>query len=118
MTQAYKLPPQLQESLREKENFPVGTLAYYGPDDQTATKIIASVISAPDATPIARDWKIENTSLEDDPEMAMEIGDFFCVHEVREVIMTQGIIGCPHNEGLDYPVGESCPHCPFWTEQA
>jgi hypothetical protein len=23
-------------------------------------------------------------------------------------------MGCPHEEGEDFPVGEDCPFCPFW----
>ena len=23
------------------------------------------------------------------------------------------LIGCPHEEGIDYPEGHSCPHCPY-----
>lgn len=23
------------------------------------------------------------------------------------------IIGCPHEEGIDYPDGQVCPQCPF-----
>jgi hypothetical protein len=33
---------------------------------------------------------------------------------VHSVAMVEAIIGCPHEEGIDYPTGESCPHCPFW----
>jgi len=29
-------------------------------------------------------------------------------------VVTDGIIGCPHEEGIDFPVGEGCPYCPFW----
>jgi hypothetical protein len=25
------------------------------------------------------------------------------------------IIGCPHEEGIDYPEGKSCPQCPYWA---
>jgi hypothetical protein len=28
--------------------------------------------------------------------------------------MPEAIIGCPHEEGTDYPEGEACPQCPFW----
>jgi hypothetical protein len=28
--------------------------------------------------------------------------------------MSDGNMGCPHEEGLDFPVGEDCPFCPFW----
>jgi hypothetical protein len=35
-------------------------------------------------------------------------------HGVKSVVMTDGIIGCPHEEGVDYQ-GPTCPHCPFWA---
>jgi Protein of unknown function (DUF1186) len=28
---------------------------------------------------------------------------------------TDRIIGCPHEEGIDYPLGRACPQCPFWA---
>ena len=28
---------------------------------------------------------------------------------------TDGLIGCPHEEGIDYPEGKSCPQCPYWA---
>jgi hypothetical protein len=31
------------------------------------------------------------------------------------VTMTDRIIGCPHEEGIDYPEGECYPLCPFWA---
>jgi hypothetical protein len=27
------------------------------------------------------------------------------------------IIGCPHEEGIDYPEGEICMKCPFWAHR-
>jgi len=29
--------------------------------------------------------------------------------------MVDRIIGCPHEEGIDYPLGRTCPRCPFWA---
>lgn len=29
-------------------------------------------------------------------------------------LATDGNIGCPHEEGEDFPSGEDCPFCPFW----
>jgi hypothetical protein len=26
-------------------------------------------------------------------------------------------IGCPHEEGKDYPLGENCPQCPYWANR-
>jgi hypothetical protein len=25
------------------------------------------------------------------------------------------MLGCPHEEGIDYPEGEACPECPYWA---
>jgi hypothetical protein len=35
-------------------------------------------------------------------------------HGVLTVAMADRIIGCPHEEGIDYPEGAACPLCPFW----
>src|SRR5205814_275596 len=35
--------------------------------------------------------------------------------QAKSVAMTEQILGCPHEEGVDYPAGESCPQCPFWA---
>jgi hypothetical protein len=39
---------------------------------------------------------------------------FLNEHAAKSVIVTDGLIDCPHEEGIDYPVGESCPRCPYW----
>jgi hypothetical protein len=31
--------------------------------------------------------------------------------------MTDRIIGCPHEEGIDYPDGQKCPQCPYWASR-
>ena len=40
--------------------------------------------------------------------------EFFNEHGVKSVAMSDGNMGCPHEEGEDFPVGEDCPFCPFW----
>ncbi|WP_244144532.1 hypothetical protein [Paraburkholderia hospita] len=35
----------------------------------------------------------------------------------RSVAAVNRIIGCSHEEGIDYPEGESCPRCPFWSNR-
>jgi len=36
---------------------------------------------------------------------------------VRSVLITNRIIGCPHEEGIDYPEGDVCPKCPYWAHR-
>ena len=31
--------------------------------------------------------------------------------------MTDRIIGCPHEEGIDYADGTVCPMCPYWQDR-
>jgi hypothetical protein len=35
------------------------------------------------------------------------------VQGTRSVAIINKILGCPHEEDIDYPLGESCPKCPF-----
>jgi len=43
-----------------------------------------------------------------------EVLEFIKNAETKTVVMADRIIGCPHEEGIDYPKGASCPLCPFW----
>jgi uncharacterized protein (DUF2267 family) len=92
--------------------FPVGTVAFYGPDDQVTTKITAGVITHPGAEPILQRWV--GTGIKDNARVHREMRNFFQKHGVRNVAMTDGNLGCPHEEGEDFPLGEDCPFCPFW----
>jgi hypothetical protein len=48
------------------------------------------------------------------PKEQQEFTDFLLQHGVKQVAMSQGNMGCPHEEGEDFPHGEDCPFCPFW----
>jgi hypothetical protein len=60
-----------------------------------------------------RDWKVENGDVRNDPTIAREILEFIQEHGALSVAMSDGIMGCPHQEGIDYE-GEWCPVCDFW----
>jgi hypothetical protein len=98
----------------QQGQYPLGTIAYYGPDDQKVTKIVAAVLVDEKTNPILKKWSGENVA--DNPDTAIAIGKFFQDAQVKKVVMTEGIIGCPHEEGIDFPAGESCPDCAFWSE--
>lgn len=95
--------------------YPIGTLIYYGPDDQTVTKISASVVLYEGAEPIKKSWSGQDIT--NDPQAISEIGRFFKSSGVQKVVMSEYIEGCPHVEGVDYPAGEECPYCPFWSQK-
>ncbi len=93
--------------------YPSGTVAHYGPDDQTTTKIAAGVILREGAGVIIERWVGANVV--SDPAVAQAIKRFFAKHGVKSVVATSGNLGCPHEEGVDFPRGQNCPVCPFWA---
>jgi hypothetical protein len=97
--------------------FPLGTVAFYGPDDTRASKAAVGFFAAENAEPILRRWFSETGDVRDDEAIGREIATFLRGHGVRSVAMTDKIIGCPHEEGIDYPEGEACPQCPFWKDR-
>jgi hypothetical protein len=50
-------------------------------------------------------------------EIGEEITDFIQSQDVKSVVMTDGLMGCPHEEVVDYPEGGSCPMCPYWQNR-
>jgi hypothetical protein len=90
----------------------LGTVALYGPDDKTTTKIAAGVFLHADAEVIMQRWVA--TDVMTSPKVQQELKDFFHKYGVKSVTMTDGNLGCPHEEGPDFPIGEDCPFCPFW----
>jgi hypothetical protein len=93
--------------------FPIGTVAHYGPDDRTTTKIAACVILREESDPIIERWV--GTNVVGDAKVVDEIKRFFAKHGVKSIVVTDGNMGCPHEEGLDFPRGRDCPFCPFWA---
>ena len=49
------------------------------------------------------------------PAVGEKVLAFLKDHTAKSVVVTDGIIGCPHEEGIDYPEGKSCPQCPSWA---
>jgi hypothetical protein len=96
--------------------YPVGTIAFYGPDDQRASKVAVAVIVGPDTEPVAlRRWFAGSGEIRNEVAALEEIALFLRGNEVHSVTMVKEILGCPHEEGIDYPEGEACPDCPFWA---
>jgi hypothetical protein len=105
---------EAKHSLGERSpKFPLGTVTLYGPDDKTTTKITAGVITSPTAEPILKRWVA--TDVTTNPKIQREIQEFFAEHQVKSVAASAGNMGCPHEEGEDFPEGEDCPFCPFWN---
>lgn len=102
---------------RPSGRYPIATIAAYGPTNALATKLVASVIKREGRDPIAvRTWITVAVDVRHDLAIADDLASFLREHRVAESVGADRIIGCPHEEGIDYPIGRVCPRCPFWAD--
>ena len=98
--------------------YPIATVAFYGPTAKLATKVVVGIVPSEDADadPL-KSWTSEGDDVRKSREILGEILAFLDEHAPKSVVMTDRIIGCPHEEGKDYPEGEVCPECPYWANR-
>ena len=118
MTKSWK-PSSMWLDRKVKHGFrgyPIATIALYGPTVETATKIAVGIFRDEncDADPFER-WFSQESDIRLDTVIGEQIAAFIKAQDVRSVVVTDGIIGCPPEEGVDYPEGKSCPQCPYWA---
>ena len=107
-----------KRSRRGFRGFPAATVAYYGPDDARASKVVVTIVPSKEADPTFQEtFTAEEGDLRGDPFVGERILAFVEKHDARSVFVAEEILGCPHEEGTDYPEGGSCPACPFWSER-
>jgi hypothetical protein len=117
------LKERFTKALRKKagrgfSGYPVATVAFYGPDDKVATKVAVGIVYAEGEEPAFLErWFSKAGDVRNDHEVNEQILKLIRAHEVKTVAMADRIIGCPHEEGVDYPEGSTCPQCPFWANR-
>ena len=110
--------PLEKKARRGFRGYPVATIAFYGPSAEFASKVAAGIVPAEDAEPDPLErWFSEDHDVRRDSTIGAAILAFIREHEAKTVVMTDRIIGCPHEEGTDYPDGEVCPQCPYWAHR-
>ena len=104
-----------KKARRGFQGYPAATIAFYGPTATLATKVVVGIAKdkSHEIDPL-RKWFSEN-DVRSDEEIGLEIATFLKEQGVISVAMADRIMGCPHEEGIDYPDGEWCPQCPFWA---
>ena len=108
----------IEKKANRKTGYPAGTIAYYGPNTTFASKVVVGiVVSDKDEVSELRKWFAETTDVPQDLTVTQEILEYLDQHRAQRVVMTDRIIGCPHEEGVDYPEGEPCPRCPYWAHR-
>ncbi len=94
----------------------IAVCSLYGPNDQLASKMAVAIFKegSTDILELQR-WVSGKGDVRQDEKIQEQIAALLKKHNVRKVVSAGRIIGCPHEEGLDYREGEDCPLCPFWA---
>jgi hypothetical protein len=110
--------PLQKKARRGFRGYPVATVAFYGPDDQCASKVVVGIVAAEgaQADPLER-WFCADGDARTDDSIGEQVLAFIREHGALTVVAADRIIGCPHEEGVDYPEGQVCPRCPFWAHR-
>ena len=99
------------------QGYPMASIAFYGPDDKRATKAVLGIIGHEDAEPHLYKWFADSKDVRYDTSTQRAILAKIQEHSIVSVIMSENLFGCPHEEGKDYPDGETCPQCLYWKDK-
>jgi hypothetical protein len=114
-------PEHLMKGLERRarkgfQGYPLAIIAFYGYDDQSAVKAVIGIVKEAGAAPAhIKKWVSQKGDLRKDVASIKEFFRYIESHEVQSVALTPGIYACPHEPGIDYPQGSSCPLCPYWS---
>ena len=98
--------------------FPVATIAFYGPTDNFASKVVVAIFrSQREEADILERFFSQESDVRFDETTFNQVLAVIQSHAVKSIVMSDRIIGCPHEEGVDYPEGTPCPECPFWASR-
>ena len=94
----------------------IAIYSLYGPNDRVASKAVVAIVEEgqTDILELQR-WVSGKVDVRQNERIQEQIGAFLKKHGVKKFVTAGRIIGCPHEEGLDYPNGQDCPFCPFWA---
>ena len=108
----------LTKKLRKGDKgYPIATIAFYGPNNNIATKVVCAIINHDGAEPEPMDKWFSSTDLRKSEQVLKEVLAFIDQNGAKTVSMIEEIIGCPHEEGIDYPEESNCPKCSYWKNR-
>ncbi len=102
---------------KSSRGLPIATVIFYGPDSSRASKVVCSIITQEDSEPELMQKWFSNGDTRKSENVLGELIAYIEENEAKSVVMLDEIFGCPHEEGIDYPEGESCPECPYWKNR-
>ncbi len=105
-----------KKAKKGRRGWPMATVAYYGPDLGRASKVSVGIMPAFAAPATAlRSWIVAEGDIRYDSDVVRQMLDFIAGHNALSVGIAAAILGCPHQQGIDYH-GDWCPDpaCAFW----
>ena len=105
-----------KKARKGRRGWPMATVADNGPDASRATKVNVSILPAWDApATIMCAWTVADGDIRLDGAVAEAMLGFIAEHNALSVGIAPKILGCPHQQGIDYN-GDWCPDpaCVYW----
>ena len=105
-----------KKAKKGRRGWPMATVAYYGPDASRANKVNVSILPAWDAPATTMHaWTVADGDIRVDGAVAEAMLGFIAEHNALSVGIAPKILGCPHQQGIDYD-GDWCPDaaCAYW----
>lgn len=102
---------------KQKNSKLVVTVSLYGKNDHVASKLVATAIheGSKKIKEMKKWYSDTEVDVREVTEVVTELAEFIGKWNPKILISPEKIIGCPHEEGIDYPENEPCPKCPFWS---
>jgi hypothetical protein len=105
-----------KKAKKGRRGWPLATVAYYGPNLDRATKVSVGIMPAfAQPATATRAWTVSEGDIREDGAVAEAMLAFIAEHHALSVGIAGAILGCPHQQGIDYS-GDWChdPACGFW----
>ncbi len=110
-----QLKPILKKSKKGFIGYPLATLAFYGPTNKLATKAVLGVFQHEHDEPLLVKWYSEKIDIRAKSIIIAEILMCLKQNHISSLLLKDKIYGCPHEEGIDYPIDNICDKCPYWA---
>ncbi|KTD83068.1 hypothetical protein [Legionella waltersii] len=109
----------LHKKIKQGDNgYPAATVAYYGPNADIASKVVVTILLNEDDDPAYVEKWYSSMDIRKVDFVHLEIVEFIKSFQVRSIFaLGEKILGCPHEEGIDYEENGHCPECPYWKDK-
>lgn len=111
-----QLKPFIKKSKKGFNGHPLASLAFYGPTNRLATKLVLGITYSEGSDPELFKWFNEAVDIRSNAKILDEVTKLLAAHKIKSVIVREKLLGCPHEEGIDYSE-EWCPQCTYWQNR-